>query len=184
MLCDRYRWYVLSPPEPAAHGKKKSSYEFLLLLLSRRSDGPAEAHAPVDVLLFLFCWFQDLFTIVSDLSQLIKTSDCNIPGTNKANSHRRSSSHQHCQILHSSWERWTALRVVASRRTHNHPRRLGGRGISNPYRVSAGIVRRRRDRRWTTHRGRFRSNQWYPCRDRTRGDRREDRSQESISVIG
>lgn len=50
--------------------KKKSSYEFLLLLLSRRSDGPAEAHAPVDVLLFLFCWFQDLSKLFSDLSQL------------------------------------------------------------------------------------------------------------------
>jgi hypothetical protein len=39
----------------------KSSYDsLLLLLLSRRSDGLAEAHAPVDVLLFLFCWLQDL----------------------------------------------------------------------------------------------------------------------------
>lgn len=31
-----------------------------LLWFARRSDGSARAHAPVDVLLFLFCWFQDL----------------------------------------------------------------------------------------------------------------------------
>lgn len=37
---------------------------FLLLLLSRRSDGPAGAHAAVDILLFLFCWFQDLPQLV------------------------------------------------------------------------------------------------------------------------
>jgi len=32
----------------------------LFLLWFARSDGSARAHAPVDVLLFLFCWFQDL----------------------------------------------------------------------------------------------------------------------------
>lgn len=32
----------------------------LLLLFPRRSDGSATAHATVDVLLFLFGWFQDL----------------------------------------------------------------------------------------------------------------------------
>lgn len=34
---------------------------FLLLLARRSGGGPAGAHAPVDVLLFLFGWFQDLF---------------------------------------------------------------------------------------------------------------------------
>lgn len=39
----------------------KSSYDSLFLfLLSRRSGGSASVHAPVDVLLFLLGWFQDL----------------------------------------------------------------------------------------------------------------------------
>lgn len=33
---------------------------FLLLLARRSGGGPAGAHAPVNVLLFLFRWFQDL----------------------------------------------------------------------------------------------------------------------------
>lgn len=36
--------------------------KLLLLLLSRRSDGSARAHATVDVLLFLLSRFQNLFT--------------------------------------------------------------------------------------------------------------------------
>jgi hypothetical protein len=49
----------LSPSEPAAHGKARMT-SLLLLLFARRSDGSASAYAPVDVLLFLFGWFQDL----------------------------------------------------------------------------------------------------------------------------
>lgn len=49
----------LSPPEPAAHGKFVLVH-LLFLLLPWRSYGPASAHATVDVLLFLLCWFQDL----------------------------------------------------------------------------------------------------------------------------
>lgn len=53
------RQETLSPPEPAAHGEARIDSLFLLLL-ARRSNGPAGAHATVDVLLFLFGWFQDL----------------------------------------------------------------------------------------------------------------------------
>ena len=50
---------ILSPPEPAAHGKFVLVH-LLLLLFPWRSYGPASAHATVDVLLFFLCWFQYL----------------------------------------------------------------------------------------------------------------------------
>lgn len=52
----------LSPPEPAAHGKARIDPLFLLLLARRSGGRPAGVHAPVDVLLFLFGWFEDLPT--------------------------------------------------------------------------------------------------------------------------
>lgn len=42
------------------HMEKLVLILLFLLLLARRSDGPAGAHATVDVLLFLFRWLQDL----------------------------------------------------------------------------------------------------------------------------
>ena len=49
----------LSAPEPAVHGRLVLVH-LLLLLFPWRSDGPASAHATVNVLLFLLCWFQNL----------------------------------------------------------------------------------------------------------------------------
>ena len=53
------------PPEPAAHGKFVLVHKLLLgvLLFPWRSDGPASVHATVNVLLFLFRWFQYLFCL-------------------------------------------------------------------------------------------------------------------------
>lgn len=45
---------------------EKLVYFLLFLLLSRRSDGSATAYTPVDVLLFLLGWFQDLDTDILD----------------------------------------------------------------------------------------------------------------------
>ena len=42
------------------HMGKLVLISLFLLLLARRSDGRAGAHAPVDVLLFLFGWLEDL----------------------------------------------------------------------------------------------------------------------------
>jgi len=50
----------LSAPEPAVH-EKIVLVHLLLLLFPWRSDGPASVHATVNVLLFLLCWFQNLF---------------------------------------------------------------------------------------------------------------------------
>jgi hypothetical protein len=55
----------LSPPEPAEHGNARiilstHNTKLPLLLLSRRSDGSARAHATVDVLLFLLGRLQNL----------------------------------------------------------------------------------------------------------------------------
>jgi hypothetical protein len=46
---------------------EKLVYFLLLFLLSRRSDGSATAYTPVDVLLFLLGWFQDLDTKILDV---------------------------------------------------------------------------------------------------------------------
>lgn len=76
----------------------------LLLLLPWRSYGPASAHATVDVLLFLLCWFQYLATrrVISMLQLLahpyrliliqnLEIDPIDLPGMNIINSHLRSS---------------------------------------------------------------------------------------------
>lgn len=92
----------------------------LLLLFPRRSDGSATAHATVDVLLFLFGWFQDLRGEVG-VSCLYVSFFCSfsphfgtnggreteggviiIPGMNITSSHQHSSLLQHCRILRNS----------------------------------------------------------------------------------
>lgn len=67
----------------------------LLFLLSRRSGGSASVHAPVNVLLFLLGWFQDL--IGNGSCQRLhpnKMSDDrlgNLPGMNRVDSRLHSS---------------------------------------------------------------------------------------------
>lgn len=77
----------------------------LLLLLARRSGGgSAGAHAPVNVLLFLFGWFEDLKKReqVRLGRRMWGIQEIHQPGRSRASSRRRSSSHPRCRIHRSS----------------------------------------------------------------------------------
>jgi hypothetical protein len=112
----------------------------LLLRLAWRCYRPSHVHASVRILRLLFSWFQDLHTkkrrhLVYRTLEIDQRK--NAPGRNIAESHPRSSSHQHCRTRHSNSVQKIVLPNVSWQRTRNHPRRPR---IDNPKkRLSCGV---------------------------------------------
>ena len=102
-----------------------------------------------------------------------------VPGTSTTGSHQHSSLHQRYQIHHSNWVRRTRWRAVSWRRIRNRLQRLGEHDIWGPCHASAKILRQHQGQMWKRHHGHFRSSQWYPCPDQTKGDRRVNRNRGS-----